>query len=224
MRVPAIAAMIALVVAFAAGWLVRDRRPISSESRNRVEFVPTGSQLIDIRVLRGTEPQQVAVVWHRQAAQYGSGFGLTVWEHRGSGWQGIYDLALPGRNEFEITDVSLRAVDLTEDGRDDLFVYDDHDGSGGGFTYRVLKSARGHLDQIESGTSTADRTAIFIAPGELISYDGVGKDPATGASIHCCPRYLLRRVRRWNGKRMVVVSRSRAERVPRGFLVRESRG
>lgn len=223
MRITAIAAGVALVVGLAAGWVIKDRRPVSSTSPDRVEFVPTGSELIDIRVLRGTEPQQVAVAWHR-GDQYGSGFGLTVWERRGTGWQVIYRRALPARNEFEIADIRLRAVDLTEDGREDLFVYDDHDGSAGGFTYRVMKSAPGHFDQIDSGTSTADWTAIFIAPGELVSYDGVGKDPASVKSIHCCAKYWVRRVLRWNGKRMIVTSRSRAKRPPLGVLVRESRG
>jgi hypothetical protein len=204
-----------VTVGLVAGLSVRDHETtVSTVTRTASDLIPPRAELVDLTALGGTVPAQVAVVWRKPGAPYGSGLRLAVWERRRGAWQRIYLRNLPDDNEWKIEDVRLIPGDLTGDGRDDLSVYDDHDGSAGGFTFRLFRSLPRRMEQIDSLSGTRDRNAVFMRGTDLVTYTGVGKDPASGSNIHCCPSYWRRDLERWNGKRLVIVSRTRLRSVP----------
>lgn len=203
-----------LLLGSALGWLAHGDKRDRTIAVTQPSLIPAGTEATDIRVLHGTS--QIAVAWQRNADGSPAEFGLTIWQrrNRGPGWDSIYTRRISTINGSNIHDLRLKAVDLTLDNRDDLFVYEDHDGSGGCFVYRVLTTKPGQARQIAARSTCSDQTTVLTQPGELISYDGVGKDPKTSFGIHCCPLYWRHTVRKWNGKRFVVVSSSRSKTRP----------
>jgi hypothetical protein len=188
----------------------------------RVELVPHGAALLDAQILHGANPPKLAVAWVANANSYPQTFGVTIWERRGPSWRRLYDRRIrsgKGTNLISLAGLNLDAVDLTRDGIDELIVYEDRDGSAGGFLYRVL-AVTPRVRQLEARLTSQDETALFVRYGELISYDAVGRTPETANAVHCCPLYWIRTVERWNGHGLRAVSRKRVEQPPRGDLTR----
>jgi len=193
------------------GWILRgDQSPPSAQT----PFIPPGAHLLDLRDLQTGGPDEVAAAWVRftRSNSFGT-FGVAIWKRptQGSRWQRIYSRSTPGGKEYSFNDIQLRAADLTLDGTDELIVFEDLGGSAGSYDYRVLLVEGLEVRQLEARHTSEDQTTIVVQPGALISYDGVGKDPKTLTSIHCCPRYWRRTVKSWNGNRLVETGVSRVE-------------
>jgi hypothetical protein len=175
-------------------------------------LVPADGALRDMRVLRSNSGSvQVALVWTRaiRDGEAWAEFDLSIWQQDKARWHRLYHRRLAGTKEMGIDDVRLRTTDFTLDGRDDLLVIEDHNGSAGAYVYRVVTTHGGSARQIEARSTSFDQTSVLAEHGALISYDGVGKDPKTLLSIHCCPLYWQRTVKKWNGERLVTVATRR---------------
>jgi hypothetical protein len=209
-----IAVLAALGVGIAVGWLAHGGEKTVTRTR---DLAPAGARTLDAQALRAQSgPSQVAVAWLRNPDRYPSEFGLTIWQRRSTAgaWQRIYERRITQSKEQFIHDIRMRTADVTRDGRDDLLVFEDLDGSAGNYVYRLLTTDGGRVRQLAARKTSMDETTVFAEYGELISYDGVGKNPKTLADIHCCPLYWQRTVRRWNGKRLVTAATERAKRRP----------
>jgi hypothetical protein len=174
----------------------------------------------------GTDPTQLAVAWAANLNSSPQTFGVTIWQRRGTTWRRLYERGIrtgKSTNLSGLAGLSLDVVDLTRDGRDELIVYEDRDGSAGAFLYRVLQTVP-RVRQLEARLTSFDETRLFVRWGALISYDGVGRTPETRDALHCCPLYWIRTVKRWNGSRLVTVSRRRVKKPPLATLQRVPSG
>lgn len=215
-RAPVVLLLLAASVLAGAliGWMLRGE-PASMTAPP--PFVPGEARLLDIRKLRTGGPAKVAVSWVRFGKDEPFGvFTVSLWERlpASSSWHPIYTRSVSGSKAYGLHDIRLRTADITLDGRDELVIFEDLDGSAGNYLYRVLKVDGDQVRQLEARLTSTDDTTIIAQPGALISYDGIGKDPKTLAGIHCCPRYWRRTVKRWNGTRLVSAEVTRAETRP----------
>ena len=209
------ALLVALGVGAAAGWFAHGDKKTAARAP---DFAPPGATVLDSRALRAQSgPSQVAVAWRRgDPNDYPTEFGLTIWQKAAGGrvWRRLYERRVPFSKLSNIHDLRLHTADVTRDGREDLLVYEDFDGSAGVYVYRLLTTEGGKARQIAARRTSEDDTTVFAQYGELISYDGIGKDPKTALSIHCCPLYWQRTVKTWNGQRLVTARVARTKRRP----------
>ncbi|HEV8603700.1 MAG TPA: hypothetical protein VGQ68_09945 [Gaiellaceae bacterium] len=207
--------VLGLVAGGLGGWFAHGEQRTVTRAR---DIAPPGSQVLDMRVLRSqTGPTQLAVAWRRgDPNDYPTEFGLTIWQRAGvrSPWRRLYERRIPVSKLANIHDLRLRTADVTRDGREDLLVFEDLDGSAGVYVYRLFTTDGGNVRQIAARLSSEDDSTVIANYGELVSYDGVGKDPKSGSYIHCCPRYWRRTVQRWNGERLVTAKITRTKSRP----------
>jgi hypothetical protein len=147
-------------------------------------------------------PPEIVVTWDDDRGLH----GLAVWQRR-PGLVGDWSRIFTRRREdvapfqrFETT-----VGDVTGDGHQDLLVFEDEDGSGGWGTYRLLAVVSGAMRQLYVRRASSDWTAIRLGHHALLVRDGIGKDPRSAGNIHCCPRFIRTRVKRWNGRALVDV-------------------
>jgi hypothetical protein len=148
-------------------------------------------------------PPEIVVTWTE-----GVGLrGLAVWQrHRGfvGQWRRIYLRRRGDNSPFQKFKTTIG--DVTGDRHQDVLVFEDEDGSGGWGTYRLLAVVSGTMRQLYVRRASSDWTTIRLGRRGLVVSDGIGKDPRSAGSIHCCPRFIRTRVKRWNGHALVDVS------------------
>jgi hypothetical protein len=146
-------------------------------------------------------PPEIVLTWDDDLGLH----GLSVWQRARApfaDWRRIYLLR---RDESLVEKLTATFGDATGDGHDDVLVFQDQDGSGGWGTYRLLAVVAGRMRQLYVRVASSDWTAIHLARGALVVRDGIGKDPRSAGDIHCCPRFIRTRVKRWNGRALVDV-------------------
>jgi hypothetical protein len=163
------------------------------------ELVPLDAAVESGAVLGG-EPPEIVITFDRSYGErrpYHES-AVAVWRRaaRGSDWRRIFLLRAFGEdNDLRLDDTG----DVTGDGRHDVLLFQDQDGSGGCGVWRLLADARGRVRQLWARRGCADDAAVTIENGRLLSYQGVVKDPKSGTYVHCCWSVWRRTARRWAG-------------------------
>ena len=108
--------------------------------------------------------------------------------------------------------ISTEIGDFNADGRQDVLVFDDTDGSGACGDYRAVVTGPGRASSALTLTLCEDMGTLHARPRGLLFSIGIHKDPKTRDQIHCCYLVVRRTLRRWNGTRWVTVRSSLARR------------
>jgi hypothetical protein len=108
---------------------------------------------------------------------------------------------------------SVETGDFSGDGRPDVLVFDDLDGSGACGVYRALVMASGSVHPVQTRLLCEDQGSIHVRRGGLLVSLGVKKDPKTRDQIHCCYLFVRKTLVRWNGTGWTRI-RSRLSRLP----------
>jgi len=170
-------------------------RALDETDHPRPLLAPRGAQLLANRPL-GTHPPQRVVTWRLggHAEDPSSGlYGVTVLE----GKRRLYShRAREGADR-----ISVETGDFSGDGRADVLVFDDLDGSGACGVYRALLTRPGSVRQVRVRALCEDQGSIHVRPGGLLQSIGLKKDPKTRDQIHCCYLFVRRTLMRWNGRR-----------------------
>ena len=168
-------------------------------------LAPRGARVIGVRPL--SDDQRV-LVWRigGHAEDPASGlYGVTLVE----GQTRLYSHRAPRG----VHRVSVESGDLNGDGRQDVLVFDDTDGSGACGDYRALITGPGSARLALTRPLCEDQGAIHVSRGGLLVSLGEQKDPKTRDQIHCCYLFVRRTLRRWTGTRWVTLS-TRLVRLP----------
>src|SRR3954464_3880477 len=102
--------------------------------------------------------------------------------------------------------ISIESGDLNGDGRQDVLVFDDTDGSGACGDYRAVMMSPGTARPTLTRPLCEDQGSIHVRRGGLLFSLGVRRDAKTRDQTHCCYLFVRRTLRRWNGARWVIVS------------------
>lgn len=161
------------------------------------QLVPRDANVLSAWYLDG----HIVIAWDREyddAGWHGGyrGLWLAVWR-RSVGWRSVYRVRYTGYA------LAIRRVDLTLDGRDDLFTRVETGGTAGCGVYRVIALDR-RVRQIYVRKHCLDQGLVTASLGRLVEKDGLQH---VGPGIHCCYRFTVTRVRRWDGGRWITVSR-----------------
>lgn len=167
------------------------------------ELVPADAEVVSAWYLAG-RPEMIAVAWLR-AEDPGGGpgiFGLAIWRRREAGrtvgWFRMYS------HRRWMVGIDVQTADLTHDGRSDLLVREDTGGSAGCGLYRVLSPDAVHVRKLYVRRQCMDQGRIELLNSMLVEIDGVH---FVGPGIHCCYRSIMRRLKRWDGRRWVTIQR-----------------
>jgi hypothetical protein len=176
--------------------------------------VPADANLDSADYVEG-RPEQLIVTWDR--AHLTPNGQAAVWERRGiaiwqldSGnaarWHRVYTFENAITNApnvamgFEVT-----TGDISGDGRPEVLVFFDTDGSAGSGTYHLFANTGYQLRQplmqklsMDQGTVSITRGALRISQG--LEYRGPG--------IHCCFRKVRITLLRWTGHRLVTTQQT----------------
>jgi hypothetical protein len=155
----------------------------------------------DANVLSAWYPAgHIVVAWDREDDGTDSsgyrGLWFSVWR-RSVGWRSVY------RARYSGYELAARPIDLTGDGRSDFFSRVETGGTAGCGVYRVVALAR-RVRQIYVRKHCLDQGVVTARRGQLVERDGLQH---IGPGIHCCYRFTVTRVRRWDGEHWVTVSR-----------------
>jgi hypothetical protein len=160
------------------------------------ELVPADANIVAAWYPNGV----IAVTWQREAPdELHDILGLAIWRRTRADWRRAY-----ARSTSRIYGFDVTPFDLRRDGRPDFFVREDTDGSAGCGTHRVLSSTNRGIRQLYVRHHCLDEGTIGVRNDLLVEVDGL--EPS-GAGIHCCYRFALTRMKRWDGRRWVTVSR-----------------
>jgi hypothetical protein len=110
--------------------------------------------------------------------------------------------------------ISVEPGDFNADGRQDVLVFDDTDGSGACGDYRAVLTGSGTAHAALTLPLCEDLGTIHARRRGLLFSIGKRKDPRTSDQIHCCYLAVARTLRRWNGTRWLDVSSSLVRRPP----------
>jgi hypothetical protein len=99
-------------------------------------------------------------------------------------------------------DVSLG--DASGDGRPEVLIFFDTDGSAGNGSYHLFASVGYRLRQVFAKELSNDEGTISFARRALVVREGVDY---RGPGVHCCYRRVRETRLRWNGSRMVTLRR-----------------
>jgi hypothetical protein len=182
-------------------------RALDTTNGQKPSRAPRGASVLVDRPL-GTNPPQHVVIWRLggHAEEPSSGLhGVTILE----GKHRLYS----HRARQGAERVSVETGDFSGDGRPDVLVFDDLDGTGACGVYRALVTAPGSVRQVQTRLLCEDQGTIHVRRGGLLLSIGVRKDPKTRYSPHCCYVFVRRTLVRWGGGRWVRVA-GRMSRLP----------
>jgi hypothetical protein len=169
-------------------------------------LVPLDARVISGVVLGG-EPPEIAVTFERDYAS-AQETALELWRDDAPAWRRIFLF-----RRIAVSDDYVRIVktgDVTGDGRRDVLVFQDQDGSGGCGVWRLFADAGGRVRELSVRRGCTDTTWVTLEGPTLVDYEAVGssKDPKTGTYIHCCWLRWTRVAFAWRGTSRSVVSRT----------------
>jgi len=208
MRGSAWIVLAALLTAAVVGALILGRaaqRTVEKKAKPSRSLFPAGGKLVASRTLpaSGGIPAQKVVVWARALRDDPevSRYGLDIWE----AGRRIYAHRAPVNAEAVI----FESGDFTGDTHDDLLVFDYVDGSGGCGTYRALATQKARIRQVDVRLLCLDEGSIHLHRHALVFRIGLVKDRTTANDIHCCFLFLRTTLKRWDGRRLVIIRSSR---------------
>lgn len=169
------------------------------------DAVPTDAALIGVWY---PAAHQVLVQWERDFGgrpPYEE-FGLTLYEFERRNSEFPWRMVWKFRRTEEDRVARLGPVqvgDFTGDGRADLVVFVDTDGSAGCGTYRAWVNAGQATHLVLRRLLCMDQGQIVLRGSRLIVTQGLD---FAGPGIHCCYRRVRTTVLRWNGARLSVIA------------------
>ena len=175
--------------------------------------VPIDANLDSANYVDST-PRQLIVTWDRarltrngQAAIW-QRRGIAIWQlDRGKAatWHRVYTYETPVNNRVRVEGFDVKLGDISGDGRPEVLIFFDTDGSAGGGTYHLFANTGFRIRQplvedlaLDQGTISFARTSLVVREG--LAFHGPG--------IHCCYRKVRVTWLRWNGRRLVTVRQS----------------
>jgi hypothetical protein len=159
-------------------------------------------------------PRQLVVTWDR--AHLTRDGNAAIWQRRGiaiwqldrgntATWHRVYTFETLVNNVVGVEGFGVSLGDISGDGRPEILVSFDTDGSAGGATYHLFANAGFRLRQPlvldlsqDEGTISFGREALVVLKG--LDYRGPG--------IHCCYRKVRETRLRWDGRRLIAVRRT----------------
>jgi len=155
---------------------------------------------VNTGVVLGGKPPEIVVAFARDYDEHPPYHESAVefWRRDARAWHRIYMLRKFGIDNYLRVD---KTGDVTGDGRRDVLVFQDQDGSGGCGVWRLFADAGGRLRELWVRRGCADTLAVTLTRGALVTYDAVfgSKDPKTDGYVHCCRRVWRRTSRSWRG-------------------------
>jgi hypothetical protein len=176
------------------------------KAQPKQSLAPRGARVLGVRTL--SDDQRV-ITWQlggHPEDPFSGLYGVTLVE----GQTRLYSHRAP-RGALRI---SVESGDLSGDGRQDVFVFDDTDGSGACGDYRAVITGPGSARLALTRPLCEDQGSIHVRRGGLLFSIGARRDPRTRDQAHCCYLAVRRTLRRWNGDRWVVVSSKLVRRPP----------
>ena len=120
--------------------------------------------------------------------------GFAVWEHG----HRAYVIPTPGVEAF-----GVHVGDVTGDGRLDVLLFLDTDGSGACGSWRVAAEVGGTWRKLFATGGCRDDYRVTLERRAVVVYHGVHKTRASGSYIHCCWNRWRRTELRWRGGTLV---------------------
>jgi hypothetical protein len=176
------------------------------KAKPKPSLTPRGARVIGVRQL---SDDQRALLWRiggHSEDPASALYGVSVVE----GDTRLYSHRAP-RGALRI---STETGDFNGDGRQDVLVFDDTDGSGACGDYRAVVTGPGSARAALTRPLCEDQGSIHAIHGGLLFSLGERKDPKTRGQIHCCYLSVHRTLRRWNGARWVIVKSMRMQWPP----------
>ena len=166
------------------------------------------------------QPKQLVVTWDREHLTRSR--RATIWERRGiaiwqldrgntATWHRVYTYETPVSNEVRVEGFNVQLGDISGDGRPEVLVFFDTDGSAGGGIYHLFVDSAARLRQPLVRSLSSDDGTMSFGHHALVIQEGVDFH----GSIHCCFRKVRVTWLRWQGNRLVKV---------RKVLVKNRRG
>jgi hypothetical protein len=157
-------------------------------------------------------PEQLVVTWDRQHLTHG---GLAIWQRKGVAvwqlnprshgrWRRVYTYETLVNNVVGVEGYGVELGDISGDGRPEVLIVFDTDGSAGGAVYHLLANDGYRLREPLVESLSEDEGTMDFAGGALVVRRGVD---FRGPGIHCCFRKVRVTWLRWTGRRLVVVRR-----------------
>jgi hypothetical protein len=103
--------------------------------------------------------------------------------------------------------------DLDGDGREEILAVEELGGSAGNRTYHLIGRSGTRTRDLYRKKLSYDDGLVRFGRESLITYEGVVRRPGDHG-IHCCWSAYARTIRKLRGGRLVVVQRSRTDRLP----------
>jgi hypothetical protein len=156
-------------------------------------------------------PRQLIVTWDRahltrdRTAAIWQRRGVAIWQFdRGTTatWHRVYTRETPVNNVIGIEGYDVALGDASGDGRFEVLIFFDMDGSAGGGIYHLFANVGYQLRQVFVKRLSLDQGTMSFAHHALIVRQGVDY---RGPGIHCCHRKVRETWLRWDGHRIVTV-------------------
>jgi hypothetical protein len=159
------------------------------------------------------KPRQLIVTWDRAHL---TPDGAATWERRGiaiwqldrgnaASWHRVYTYETPVNNVVGVEGFGVTLGDISGDGRAEVLVFFDTDGSAGGGTYHLFANAGYRVREALVKSLSLDEGTISFARGALVVREGLDH---RGPGIHCCYRKVRVTWLRWNGRDLVTIRRT----------------
>lgn len=160
------------------------------------------------------KPRQLVVTWDREhltrdgQAAIWQRRGIAIWElarpNDAGSWNRVYTHESLVSNQVGLEGFDVSLGDMSGDGRPEIVVFFDTDGSAGGGTYHLFANSGYRVRQPLVENLAQDQGTLAFAHKALVVLEGVD---FRGPGIHCCYRKVRETWLRWNGRRLVTVRR-----------------
>lgn len=157
------------------------------------------------------KPAQLVVTWDRahltrdRTAATWQRRGVAVWQlDRGNfaTWHRVYTYEVPITNVTGVEGFGIHLGDISGDGRPEVMIVFDTDGSAGGADYHVFANVGQVFRQVLMRRLSMDEGTISFSNGALLMREGIDH---RGQGIHCCYRRVRETWLRLDGHRLATV-------------------
>ena len=141
-----------------------------------------------------------AAIWQRR--------GVAIWQlDRGNAatWHRVYTYETLVNNVVGVEGFRVSLGDISGDGRLEVLVFFDTDGSAGSGTYHLFANAGYRIRQTLVKDLSTDEGTISFAHRALVVLQGVDY---RGPGVHCCYRKVRETWLRWDGRGLITVRRT----------------
>ena len=157
------------------------------------------------------KPSQLVVTWERAHLTRAVGaswqrHGIAIWQHdpgHAASWHRVYTYEATVKNPVYVEGFRVALGDISGDGRPEILVFYDTDGSAGNGTYHLFVNSGYRVRQPLVRRLSTDEGTISFADGVLVVLEGRGA--FRGRGIHCCYRNVRETWLRWRGRRLITV-------------------